>query len=325
MKKSVFLICGDTMYKCLNKEIRNTDTGLKALITHMFHSINETYSVKLTYKDMTTLSYTHPEFSETFRKFIPHDNEYCAYVKVDSLFLNCLACQDRLRQKMKTYKKPFYGSCYAGVEEYFYPVVLNEKLVGIICAGIFCSDRKKGLEKVREAAKSNGKKPLVCEEKFLRSMLPPVKDVPGLLTQLGILSGLISHFYDGILQISGRDFESTDLKDLWDKSSNSEILSLAVCYIREHYCEDIYLNNVAAICHCNANYLSNLFVEKLHISFAEYINRSRVSLAKDLLLFTTLSVDEIGRRVGFRYTSYFIRIFKKYAGKTPFQFRKQKG
>lgn len=313
------------MYKSFNREIKNVDTNLKSLIPYLFQSIGETYSVQLTYKDMTTLSYTHPDFSETFRKFIPHDNEYCSFIKSDSLFLNCLSCQDRLRQKMSKRKKPFYGCCYAGVEEYFYPAVLNDRLVGIICVGTFCSDRKKGLEKVRQAAKLNGKKTSVCEEKFIKAMRPPLENVEGLLKQVSILANLIAHFYDDVLQISGRNFESSDLKDLWDKSANSEILSMAVCYIREHYCEDIYLSNVAEICHCNANYLSNLFAEKLHISFAEYISRSRVSLAKDLLLFTSLSVDEISRRVGYRYPSYFIRIFKKYSGKTPLQFRAQKG
>ena len=60
------------------------------------------------------------------------------------------------------------------------------------------------------------------------------------------------------------------------------------------------------------------------ISPINYLLEKRIEEAKYLLKTTNLSVNEIGRIVGFSSQSYFAQSFKRALGKTPLEFRKSK-
>lgn len=55
--------------------------------------------------------------------------------------------------------------------------------------------------------------------------------------------------------------------------------------------------------------------------FSDYLNRYRLEQAKLLLIETGETVGDIGLRVGFNSPQSFIRVFKRYEGETPGQFR----
>lgn len=73
------------------------------------------------------------------------------------------------------------------------------------------------------------------------------------------------------------------------------------------------------------DYLTKLFRRENGMSLSEYIIQKRISLAKKLLVTTSLSVVEISQRTGFSYSSYFVRIFKKKTELTPQQYRERYG
>ena len=56
-------------------------------------------------------------------------------------------------------------------------------------------------------------------------------------------------------------------------------------------------------------------------SMKEYINISRVELAKKLLIETDLSTLEISSKLGLENSNYFYTFFKKHTGSTPNQYR----
>ena len=59
------------------------------------------------------------------------------------------------------------------------------------------------------------------------------------------------------------------------------------------------------------------------MSISDYVIEKRLSLAKNLLRKTDMSIVEIAERSGFSYSSYFVRLFKKKTGITPQQYREQ--
>ena len=71
----------------------------------------------------------------------------------------------------------------------------------------------------------------------------------------------------------------------------------------------------------NKAYLSKCIKENTGVSFPEFINKKRVEIAKLLLLDTDESIETISGKLGFNYSYYFIRTFKRYEGITPKQFR----
>ena len=97
-------------------------------------------------------------------------------------------------------------------------------------------------------------------------------------------------------------------------------------YIRENLptCE-LSRSALAAHVHMNPDYLSYLFHQKFGQTLSSYINSARMDAAKELLLYTNLSMTEISERSGFSNCSYFFKQFKRATGVTPQQFREQHG
>ena len=73
----------------------------------------------------------------------------------------------------------------------------------------------------------------------------------------------------------------------------------------------------------NPSYLSREFSKHFdNLSFGEYIRKLRIEKAIDLITTTQYSFTEIAYLTGFSDQSHFTRIFKKYTGKNPSEFRK---
>ena len=53
----------------------------------------------------------------------------------------------------------------------------------------------------------------------------------------------------------------------------------------------------------------------------EYIAKRRIQTAKELLSTTNMSIEAISEKVGFCSGSYFTKLFSRYEGMTPTQFR----
>ncbi|MFD0716552.1 response regulator [Paenibacillus sp. GCM10027626] len=99
----------------------------------------------------------------------------------------------------------------------------------------------------------------------------------------------------------------------------------ALRFIETRYAEDISLQQIAEAVSMNANYFSTLFKKEMEINFIDYILQFRVEKAKELFLHSNLKSYEIGECVGFVNYSHFSRVFKKYSGLSPREFRKQWG
>lgn len=80
-------------------------------------------------------------------------------------------------------------------------------------------------------------------------------------------------------------------------------------------------DSLAKHVHMNPNYLSYLFHLKFGQTLSAYITGARIDKAKELLLHTTFSLNEISEQSGFSNNSYFHKQFKKATGITPQQYR----
>ncbi len=104
-----------------------------------------------------------------------------------------------------------------------------------------------------------------------------------------------------------------------DKNVNS--IKRAMAYIARQYHAKLTLEDAAAHVHLTPAYFSTLFRRSSGIAFKEYLNMVRVEEAKRLLANTDYAVIDIAVAVGFDDQGYFSKVFKKFTGMTPRQYR----
>lgn len=104
-------------------------------------------------------------------------------------------------------------------------------------------------------------------------------------------------------------------------TANSDIIKKSIQYISKNYAENLTLDTLANHVHLNPTYFSTIFKQSIGSSFKEYLNMVRVEESKRLLSNTNYSLIDIAVATGFEDQSYFTKVFKKYTGMTPKQFR----
>ena len=92
-------------------------------------------------------------------------------------------------------------------------------------------------------------------------------------------------------------------------------------YIEEEIKTDLSLNDICDICAISQSYLSKLFRRHFGISVMDYVHLRKISKAKMYIVLTDYTMTQIGQHAGYNDGSYFSKIFKKYVGMTPKQYR----
>lgn len=93
-------------------------------------------------------------------------------------------------------------------------------------------------------------------------------------------------------------------------------------FIDHNYQSKITLDALAENCSLSKYYLGHRFAELYGKSPIAYLNEVRLAAAKDLLLNTDHSMEEIASSTGFSSASYFSQSFQKNFHTSPQQFRK---
>ena len=97
----------------------------------------------------------------------------------------------------------------------------------------------------------------------------------------------------------------------------------AIKYIRQHYTQDLSLNQAAETIGVNSSYLSRIFKEDCGMGFAEYLNSIRVKQAQYLIERSDIKLREIVKLVGFNNYTYFFKVFKTAVGITPLEYKEK--
>jgi AraC-like DNA-binding protein len=91
--------------------------------------------------------------------------------------------------------------------------------------------------------------------------------------------------------------------------------------IHEQSDEELSLTKVAKAVNLSRNHLCEKFKQVTGVNFVDYVARTRFEKARVLLQDADLRISEIAFAVGFQSLSQFNRVFKKFAGTSPTQYR----
>ena len=84
----------------------------------------------------------------------------------------------------------------------------------------------------------------------------------------------------------------------------------------------ISIDTVAEVVNLSTSYLSFIFKENSGLNFVDYVNQFRLQKAKELLETSSYNISQIARLVGYSSANSFSKVFKKYNGISPGQYRK---
>ena len=97
----------------------------------------------------------------------------------------------------------------------------------------------------------------------------------------------------------------------------------AVSFIEQNYSRSITVEDIAAFCNLNRNYLGKLFREGTGQTLQHVLMYYRMNRASELLKFSDMNINEIGKLCGYPNQLHFSRAFKTIFGLSPSPWREQ--
>ena len=93
-------------------------------------------------------------------------------------------------------------------------------------------------------------------------------------------------------------------------------------WIRTHADTQLQVQSIAAHFNYHPTYISNAFRKYTGQSLNQYIQLTKIALSKSLLENNQLSVQDVAVMTGYEDSKYFMKLFKRYEGVTPTEYRK---
>lgn len=163
------------------------------------------------------------------------------------------------------------------------------------------------LNHVRNTLKKNNQ--LTLDSISDGSMLP-IKDTED-------LNEVHAHFYRMFDELGSKVEEKRTLK-------HEELIRKINCIIERDYADtNLCLTSIADELAMSPIYVSRLYKQLTLKGLTDVINETRIAKAQHLLVETENSVADIAEKTGFTNSSYFYRMFKKFNGVTPNDYRRK--
>ena len=240
-----------------------------------------------------------------------HANPYCLCIKSQKgLWDLCRDKQSRVLAKCSG--GPFFGMCYAGVEEFVVPFYSK----GVVAGFVSVSGYKKNTDEAQRRRNTLSNEYHIDREllntlydKHLNSDVP---DMDFVLTLIEPLCAMLTLLCEKTEELYPQKCYGSD---------SNYIYGHILVYLRKNFAEKITLDDLSALCHCSKSYISHIFKKHSGLSVRAYVNQIRLEEAKKHLRNTSLSVKEISDLVGFSDPNYFSNAFRAAFGQSPKQFR----
>lgn len=135
-------------------------------------------------------------------------------------------------------------------------------------------------------------------------------------------SNEVSDSYFGILLAEVLRAYSSTYMFASNKRSTNVLMPLIISYIKNNFRSNS-LSETARFFGYEPDYLGKLIRKSTGMYYTDIINTYKTDLAKELLLYTDHSIEEISLMAGFNSQDHFTRTFRKFYGTTPARYRKE--
>lgn len=114
-----------------------------------------------------------------------------------------------------------------------------------------------------------------------------------------------------------------ELFDSLNHEINNPHINNALSFINKNITKPITLDDVCRAIHLSKHYTTRLFKKEINLTVSEFINKQKLSMAKNMLVNDDLSLQDISSNLGYENYCYFSKIFKKHFGISPLKMKKE--
>lgn len=238
-------------------------------------------------------------------------NPFCMlFARTNAGCANCLKMQADLEQAAGMEPKSLH--CFAGLCDSAVPIRVGGELIAFLQTGqvlLHQPNQEEFSRTTRQLLAWGSEVNLkALEEAYFQTK---VLDE----TQYGAMLRLLATFAEHLATISN----SIEPKQL--EKPEDPVVSRAKKYIKERFQEKITLDEASQAVNASTRHFCKVFKQATGMTFTDYLARTRVEKAKQLLQNPHLRVSEIAFETGFESISQFNRSFKRITGKSPTQFK----
>ena len=224
----------------------------------------------------------------------------------------------------------FWKAVHSENNKYFYPYTIEKHILNNLNLGL----RDETLAAVKEIVEEIRSRSYLSSDNILQVFIQLVGNTVKYLVDNNInLSDIFGTDYNVYKKLSTK--ETLDEIELWLTGFYSGILEYAkksgndnrsnvdsvFDFIHLNYNKDIDVTAIADHAGISYSYVRKIVKDKTGKTVVDYINGLRIDEAKRLLKQKNMNNLEIARQIGYNNDQSFNRIFKKYEGVTPGEFR----
>lgn len=240
-----------------------------------------------------------------------HENPFCALMAKSSR--TCAACL-QVQQELIEGEPGESTSvvCFAGLCDTAIPVSVGNNIVGFLQTGQVALRKptEVGFTKVAKQLITWGVKVDLNElqDAYFHSKMLSKEQYTAMVRLLEIFAKHLSVMANQLL--------------VEDQNDESPMITRAKTFIGEHQAESLSLDQMAKALNVSTFYFCKMFKKATGLTFTDYLARTRIERAKNLLLNPNVRVSEAAYDCGFISLTHFNRIFKRIVGKSPTEYRR---
>lgn len=281
-----------------------------------FHAIEQFSILRTFQKDLYMLTGLPFDFVDlrlrqsknlrAYRVFTP----FCSLVK--NAPLGSKACElDEQREVADCVNKQkcMLRRCHLGLIEIIVPVIINTKVVGMLCTGqfVYQPPSQRQFQKIQKRLAGMGIDLQKARKAYFSAPVIEKRRVTAIIGLIQMVVGLI---------------DTRRLQALKSAVAHDS-LRKALDFMEAHYAEPMTLPVVAKEADLSVSRLAHVFKAQIGMSITAYLNLIRVNWAKYYLVNSSLRASETAFQVGFGNLSHFNHVFRQSTGLSPTQYRQQ--
>lgn len=241
------------------------------------------------------------EFNTIASSYNPYRSKFCMHIQSTKEGEDkCHCSDDVLLKRCAESKLPEIHICHAGLTDVAIPLIENLEIIGYILLGRI--RRTEDLQFKNSFTNAYGKEKEILTSSF--KDLIYYNDAE-LQSAINLAIAITSHILSE--NIIKRDYDP--------------IIDKAISYIENHLHERLSVNILCAELNISKNILYEHFKYTLKTTVGDYITERRILRARKLLSTTEKTISVIAEECGINNYTYFIKVFKKQTGITPYKYR----